>query len=128
MSKPRAIQGWLDFMAAGDPQVLHDVLDDEVTFHSPAMFTPQIGREKSAAYLLAAEKMLSSNNFRYVDEWHADGSAILHFTVEIDGIQIEGIDMIHWNDRDKITRFTVMIRPLKGLQTVIAAMGELLSR
>ena len=127
MTTPQAIQGWLAFMDGADSRDLHQLLDEHVTFYSPAMFAPQEGREKTLAYLIAAEKMLSSNNFRYIGQWYADGSAILQFVLEIDGVAIEGIDMIHWNDQDKITHFKVMIRPLKGLQTVIATMGALLA-
>ena len=60
------------------------------------------------------------------DQCYADGSAILQFVAEIDGIQIHGIDMIHWNQQNKITLLQGNDPPLKGLQAVAPRMGELL--
>jgi hypothetical protein len=32
-----------------------------------------------------------------------------------DGIQINGVDLIRWNDAGKILDFKVMVRPLKAI-------------
>lgn len=123
------VQRWLAFMESGDAQILDDLLDDDVAFYSPAVFRAQLGRAKTAAYLLAAEKMFSGSNFRYTGQWYndLDRSVILQFTADLDGITVEGIDMIHWSESNKIVSFKVMVRPLKALQTVTAKMGALLS-
>ncbi len=94
------------------------MLAEDAVFYSPAVFTPQCGREKAAAYLRAAEKLFSGNNFRYVGKWFDTHSAVLEFTAELDGLTVEGIDMIQWNDEDKIMSVKVMIRPLKALQAL----------
>ena len=114
---------------AGDEAValLDDLLDDDVTFRSPAVFTPQEGRAKARMYLLAAEKMFADSGFHYVEQWYNERSAILQFRADLDGVLVEGIDMIHWSDAGRIVSFTVMIRPLKALQSVIPRMGELLA-
>ena len=52
---------------------------------------------------------------------------MLEFRAELDGITVEGVDMIFWNDADKIESFKVMIRPFKALQTIMPKMAELLS-
>jgi len=123
---PPVIERWLRFATEGDAAELDVLLDDDVVFHSPVVFTPQEGRVKTAAYLLAAEKMFSQGDFRYVHQWYADRSAVLEFRAELDGITIEGIDMIFWNEADKIESFTVMMRPLKALHTIMPKMAELL--
>ena len=71
--------------------------------------------------------MFAGTNFRYVHTWIDPHSAVLEFAADIDGLSVEGVDIIHWNDDDKIVSVKVMIRPLKALQAVIPKMGELLS-
>ena len=123
---PPVIERWLRFATSGDAAELDALLDDDVVFYSPVVFTPQQGRAKASAYLLAAENMFSSAGFRYVNQWYADRSAVLEFRAEIDGITVEGVDMIFWNAADKIESFKVMLRPLKALQTIMPKMAELL--
>ena len=106
---------------------LDDMLAEDAVFYSPAVFAPQRGRATTAAYLRAAEQMFSGTNFHYVEKWFGDNSAVLHFAAEVDGLSLEGIDMIHWNDEGKITSVKVMIRPFKALQGVIGRMAELLA-
>jgi hypothetical protein len=123
---PQVIEKWLRFVTTGDAKDLDALLDDDAVFYSPAVFTPQEGRVKTSAYLLAAEKMFADADFRYTNQWYADRSAVLEFHAELDGITIEGIDMVFWNDADKIESFKVMIRPLKALQVIMPKMAELL--
>lgn len=92
------------------------------------MFTPQEGRAKTAAYLTAAAKVFGDSDFHYVERWYSERSAILEFAATIDGIYVNGIDMIHWNDDEQIVSVKVMLRPLKALQTIIPAMAELLQK
>lgn len=106
---------------------LDDMLAPDAVFYSPAVFAPQHGRETTAAYLRAAEQMFSGTGFHYVEKWIGPNSAVLHFAAEVDGLSVEGIDMIHWNDEDLITSVKVMIRPFKALQGVIGRMAELLA-
>jgi hypothetical protein len=126
MTTPPIIERWLEFMAGGDRAILGELLDDDVVFYSPAVFTPQAGKKKTMAYLLAAEQVFSGTGFRYSDRWYADRSAVLLFTAELDGTFVEGIDMIEWNDAGRIVSFKVMVRPLKALQALIPRMGEAL--
>jgi hypothetical protein len=123
---PPVIERWLAFIESGHSDELEGMLADDAVFYSPAVFTPQHGREKTAAYLRAAEKLFSGNNFRYVGKWFDTHSAVLEFAAELDGLTVEGIDMIHWNDEERIVSVKVMIRPLKALQALVPKMGELL--
>ena len=103
------------------------MLAEDAVFYSPAVFTPQRGRAKAAAYLRAAEHMFSGTGFHYVNKWIDSHSAVLEFAAEIDGLTIEGVDILHWNDEGRLTSVKVMMRPFKGLQAVIAKMAELLA-
>ena len=123
---PPVIQRWIDVIENGRADELEQLLAEDAVFYSPAVFTPQEGRAKTAAYLRAAAKLFGGSDFRYVGQWYDDTSAILEFTTDIDGIHVNGVDMIAWNDDGQITSFKVMLRPFKALQTVIPKMAELL--
>jgi hypothetical protein len=121
------IDRWLSVIENGQTSQLDDMLAPDAVFYSPAVFAPQHGREKTAAYLRAAEQMFSGTGFHYVEKWIGPNSAVLHFAAEVDGLSVEGIDMLHWNDEGLITSVKVMIRPFKALQGVIGRMAELLA-
>jgi len=121
------IERWLDVIENGQTADLDDMLAEDAVFYSPAVFTPQRGRAKAAAYLRAAEHMFSGTGFHYVNKWIDTNSAVLEFAAEIDGLTIEGVDILQWNDEGRLTSVKVMMRPFKGLQAVIAKMAELLA-
>ena len=123
---PPVIQRWIDVIENGRADELEQLLAEDAVFYSPAVFTPQEGRAKTAAYLRAAAKLFGGSDFRYVGQWYDEHSAILEFTTDIDGIHVNGVDMIAWNDDGQIVSFKVMLRPFKALQTVIPKMAELL--
>ena len=123
---PPVIERWLAFIESGQTDEVDEMLAEDAVFYSPAVFTPQRGREKTAAYLRAAGKVFSGTNFHYVGKWFDTHSAVLEFAAELDGLSVEGIDLIHWNDEGKIVSVKVMIRPLKALQALVPKMGELL--
>ena len=52
--------------------------------------------------------------------------AVLEFQVEIDGINVNGVDMIKWNDEGKIVELKVLIRPLKAINLVRRRMAAML--
>jgi hypothetical protein len=125
---PPVIQRWISIIENGRTDELDAVLADDVVFFSPAVFTPQEGRVKTLMYLTAAVKVFGAGDFHYVEQWYDERSAILEFAATIDGVYVNGIDMIHWNDQEEIVSFKVMLRPLKALQTIIPAMAELLQQ
>ena len=124
---PPVIERWLEVIESGKTDQLDDMLAEDAVFYSPAVFSPQRGRALTAAYLRAAERMFAGTGFHYVDKWFGTRSAVLEFAAEFDGLTVEGIDMIRWDDDGKITSFKVMIRPFKALQGVIGKMAELLA-
>ena len=113
-------------MRNGGADSLTAQLAEDVTFHSPVVHTPQRGREITTAYLLAAEKVLGSEHFRYDREFDCGHSAVLEFTTMVDGLTINGVDMITWDENGKIIDFKVLVRPLKAINAVHAAMGKVL--
>lgn len=127
VAPPPVVERWLQVIEDGQTAQLDDMLAEDAVFYSPAVFTPQRGRATVLAYLHAAEQMFSATNFHYVQKWYGENSAVLHFAADVDGLSLEGIDMIQWNDAGKITSIKVMIRPFKALQGVIAKMAELLA-
>jgi SnoaL-like domain len=123
---PPVIQRWIDIIENDRADQVEGLLAENAMFHSPAVFTPQKGRDKTAVYLKAAAKLFGGGDFRYVEQWYGERSAILEFTADIDGIHVNGVDMIHWDEDEQIVAFKVMLRPFKALQTVIPRMAELL--
>ena len=123
---PPVIARWIDVIDNGRTDGLEALLAQDAVFYSPAVFTPQQGRATTLAYLTAAVKLFGDSNFAYVGQWFADRSAVLEFVADIDGIHVNGVDVIHWNDHDEIVEFKVMLRPLKALQAVMPAMAALL--
>jgi len=125
---PETIQLWHDYVTTDDPAKLDALLADDAVFESPVVHSPQRGKAVTTAYLRAAAVVLGQPSFRYLNEWYADRSAVLEFACEIDGITINGIDMIHWNDAGKITNFKVMVRPLKAVNHLHQLMAATLSK
>jgi hypothetical protein len=123
---PAAI--WHTVAMSRDPEAISAILHDDCVFESPVVHTPQVGKAITSKYLAAAGFTLGNDSFRYVGEWHRENSAILEFTAEIDGIAINGIDMISCDDDGLITHFKVMVRPLKAVNMLHQKMGEMLAR
>lgn len=119
---------WHQIIERRDPSQIASLLADDVVFHSPVVHTPQSGRTITALYLNAAFTVLINDSFRYVREIVGPADAALEFTVEIDGISLNGVDMIKWNAEGKITEFKVMVRPLKAINLVHQKMAEMLER
>ncbi|GAA4282714.1 nuclear transport factor 2 family protein [Brevibacterium daeguense] len=119
---PPLISAWHELVRSPSPEALRELLAPDVTFRSPAVHTPQEGAEKTFAYLWAAVRVLRPT-IEYQHEWYDDSSAVLQFSATIDGFEVSGVDIIEWNAEGRITEFTVMVRPLKGLQAIVSAMG-----
>lgn len=122
-----AIDHWHRLMTARDAAGLHDLIADDCVFQSPAVHSPQVGKAITIKYLSAAQAVLGRPSFRYIEEWIDEASAVLEFELDLDGIHVNGVDIIHWNADDKITNFRVMIRPVKALQAVMPAMAAVLA-
>lgn len=122
MTQPAAVRAWHEIAATRDPALLADLLADDVVFCSPAVYQPQVGKAVTTAYLVAALAVLGPT-LRYAEQWHNERSAVLEFEADLDGTFVQGVDMLRWNDDDRLVEFTVLVRPLRGLQTLVERMG-----
>jgi hypothetical protein len=122
-----ALDKWYDYTKSHDRAALWDLLDPEAVFESPVVHTPQRGREITFKYLLGADKVLGGPGFTYIGEWRSETGAVLEFENEIDGIRINGVDMITFGNDGRITHFKVMVRPLKAINLLHRLMGEQLA-
>lgn len=110
---------WHEMLKSKDISQLDQMIDSKCVFHSPIVFKPQEGKRLTVMYLTAAFQMfMEADYFKYIKEIVQDQNAALEFNAEIDGILIDGIDLITWNDAGKITEFKVMIRPLKAIDLI----------
>ena len=124
-----ALDRWRDFIKSHDRGALWDLLHPNAVFESPVVHTPQRGREITFKYLASAGKVLGGPSFKYVGEWRNDNGAVLEFENEIEGIRINGVDIITFSDDGNlITHFKVMVRPLKAINLLHRLMGEQLAR
>ena len=119
---------WYGYMKSHDQAALWDLLHPDAVFESPVVHTPQRGRDITFKYLSGAEKVLGGPGFKYVGEWHSDNGAVLEFEKEIDGIVINGVDLITFNADGQITHFKVMVRPLKAMNLLHQLMGAQLAK
>ncbi len=122
------IHGWHAYVVSRDPADLRALIAEDCVFESPVVHTPQVGKAITEKYLLSALGVLNNDSFEYLGEWRAERSAVLEFACLIDGIRINGVDMIWWNDAGQITRFKVMVRPLKAINLLHRKMGEMLMK
>lgn len=122
------VAAWHRLVATQDSGGLDALLADHAVFHSPVVHTPQAGKSLTRAYLMAAFQVFSNETFRYVREIEGPRDAVLEFQVEIDGIQVNGVDMIKWDDDGRIVEFKVMLRPLKAVNLIHQKMGAMLQR
>ena len=118
---------WYSYIKSHDPAALWELLHPDAVFESPVVHTPQRGRDITFKYLASALKVLNGPSFKYLGEWRSDSGAVLEFATEIDGITINGVDIITFADDGRITHFKVMVRPLKAINLLHRLMGEQLA-
>jgi SnoaL-like domain len=110
---------WHEYMQrGGDPALLSALLADDAVFHSPVVHTPQVGKPIVMAYLIAASHVLGNDSFHYVRELVDGDDMMLEFVTELDGVMINGVDIIRFNADGLISDFKVMVRPLKAINKV----------
>ena len=140
------IEKWHAYLRGEDPDGLDDLLDDDVVFYSPIVFTPQRGKAITTLYLQAAgqtlpgdQSTLSSGGgddgdggdpekrFRYTKSVLSGDTAVLEFETTVEGTYVNGVDIIRCNDDDRIVEFRVMIRPLQAVNLVHRQMAAALN-
>ena len=133
------IEKWHANMRGLLPGGLDELLDDDVVFYSPIVFTPQEGKAITKLYLQAAGQTLpgeprdgssssASSAFHYTKEVLAGDTAVLEFETTVEGKYVNGVDIIRCNDEGSIVEIRVMIRPLQAIELVHRQMAATLER
>jgi ketosteroid isomerase-like protein len=117
---------WHELVRTRNTKGLDALLADDVVFHSPVVHTPQVGKAVTLQYLSAAFHVFFNQSFRYVRELNDGDDSVLEFQVDIDGIAVNGVDMIKWNAQGRIAEFKVMVRPLKAINLIHQRMAAML--
>jgi hypothetical protein len=129
MSAAAGLANWHRVLDGGNqPDALAAIIREDAVFHSPVVHTPQHGRAIVVAYLAAAGVVLNTDKFRYVREFSDGDQALLEFVTELDGVHINGVDIITFDSEGMIKDFKVMVRPLKAINKVWEMMGAQLER
>jgi ketosteroid isomerase-like protein len=123
MANNTGLAAWHAYMASADRSALTGLVADDAVFHSPVVHTPQAGKAKVMAYLGAAQMVFGNGTFHYLREIIDGDSAMLEFAVEMEGVHVNGVDIIRFNAAGQILDFKVMIRPLKAINKVWELMG-----
>ena len=125
----KGLERWHAAMAKGNrPSDLAEIIREDAVFHSPVVHTPQEGRNLVVAYLAAAGQTLGNDSFTYIRELVDGENAMLEFTTEMDGIHVNGVDIIRFDDEGMIADFKVMVRPLKAMNKVWERMAGQLQK
>jgi len=129
MNAREGLARWHTVLAGGSqPAALAAMIAEDAVFHSPVVHTPQAGRAKVVAYLAAAGQVLGGEGFRYVRELIDGTQALLEFETVLDGVHVNGIDLITFDEAGMIRDFKVMVRPLKAINKVWEVMASELKR
>lgn len=129
MGAEKGLKNWHRVLEGGNqPDQLAEIVREDAVFHSPVVHTPQQGRAIVVGYLAAAGVVLNTDKFRYVREFSDGKNALLEFVTELDGIHINGVDIITFDENGMIQDFKVMVRPLKAINKVWEMMGAELAR
>lgn len=119
MSAEKGLKNWHVVIEGGSsPAALAAIIREDAVFHSPVVHTPQVGRAIVVAYLAAAGQTLGNDSFAYQREVVDGDTAVLEFTTQLDGIHVNGIDLITFDEEGMIKDFKVMVRPLKAVNKV----------
>ncbi len=123
----QTLDRWHDIVKHRDPARLDEVLAEDCVFLSPVVHTPQEGRELTRFYLAGAFNVFN-DTFRYVKEVVSERHAVLEFECDIDGIMVNGVDIMTFDTAGKISEFKVMVRPLKAVNLLHARMKAMLEQ
>jgi hypothetical protein len=106
---------------AGDDAAALATLSPGVVFRSPAVHQAYEGRDTVAALLHVVGQTFE--NFRYTREWRDGPTTILFFEANVGDRELQGVDILTDGDDGLVEEFTVMVRPLSGLQALAGSVA-----
>jgi SnoaL-like domain len=109
---------------AKDLNAARDVLADDVVFRSPVVFRPYEGRDAVIVILGAVIHVFE--DFRYTDHVEGEDAAVLVFETNVGDRQVEGVDILRFDDAGRVRELTVMVRPMSGMHALAERMREML--
>lgn len=121
------VEKWHEIVTQRDIARLDEVLAEDCVFLSPVVHTPQEGRELTKFYLTGAFNVFN-DSFHYVKQVVTSDHAVLEFVCDVDGILVNGVDILTFDVEGRITEFKVMIRPLKAVNLLHAKMKAMLEQ
>jgi hypothetical protein len=125
------IERWHAFMRGETPDALEDLLEDDVVFYSPVVYTPQRGKDSTKMYLTAAGVALAGDSrdgaFRYTKQVLSGDTAVLEFETTVNDKYVNGVDIIRCDGNGRIVEFRVMIRPFQAVNAVHQQMAAQLA-
>ena len=115
---------WRRLVEERDSNGLAELLDDDVILLSPVSPSPLRGKQDVLVYLTGAFKAFFNSSFHYIREFPGSTVGILEFQSNVDGTAVNGVEIIKWNEHDKIVELTVMLRPLHAINKIHHDMAE----
>jgi hypothetical protein len=95
---------------------------EDAVLHSPITFQPFEGRPAIRQLLGIILEVL--RDFHYTDELDAkDGTKALVFRAKVGNRDVQGLDLIRFDESGLIRDLTVMIRPRSALEALLAQVG-----
>jgi hypothetical protein len=121
---------WEAAVAANDLDSMAAMFVEDAVFRSPAVFKPYQGRPVIQGILGLVMQVFGP--LTYTNVWSNDrGGVVMQFATTVPGpdkrLEIEGVDIFQLDEQGRITELRVMIRPLRGLQALAAAMERLMA-
>ena len=105
---------------AKDFSAVDDLFTEDVTFRSPVVYKPYEGRDALRVILSAVVEVFEG--FRYTDQIEEADTAALLFKAEVDGREVDGIDVLRFADDGRARELMVMVRPMSGMHALAEAM------
>jgi hypothetical protein len=110
---------------ARDHDAIVRALAPDVVLRSPIFDVPFEGIDEAAdLFAVLLEELWP---LTYLDEIPGDPH-VLHFTGEIHGKTLEGIDLLRFDEEGRVKEITVFFRPFPAVAAFLSAMGPKLGR
>ena len=115
------LAGFRAAVQSGDHAGMVAALAPDPVLRSPVSFKPFEGREAvSRLFEILLEVF---EDFRYTDEFEADGKAALIFRTRVGDRDVEGLDLFRFDADGRIRELTVMVRPASAVMALGEAVG-----
>lgn len=109
-----------------DFSAIDELFAEDVTFRSPVVYKPYQGRESVATLLGAVAQVFE--DFHYTDHTETGDTATLAFSARVGEKELDGIDLLRFDDDGRIREMMVYVRPMSGVTALAEAMGRMLEK